>query len=112
MLNADSKNSREANAETEKERELDGMQSLQARGIRRRDKMRSTHRTVTEGKNTMHVAAHTFVGLVVGNRGVPYLMLPFSVTENMRREMSKSKMGNSEKAYTTLTSWRTMDILG
>lgn len=30
---------------------------------------------------------YTFVGLVVGNRGVPYWMLPFSVTENMRMEI-------------------------
>lgn len=60
----------------------------------------------------MHVAAYTFVGLEVGNRGVPYLMLPFSVRENMRKEMSKSEMGNSEKAYATLTSRRTIDILG
>lgn len=29
------------------------------------------------------------------------------MTENMRKELSKSEVGNSEKAYTRLTSWRT-----
>lgn len=58
-----------------------------------RGKMRNIYCTVAEGKKSMRVAAHTFAGLAVGNRGVPYSMLPFSVTENMREEDVKVRGG-------------------
>lgn len=68
----------------EKERERCSAVPPRSKGIHRalpgergRGRMRNIYCTLAEGKKSMHVAAFIFVGLVVGNRGVPYSMLPF-----------------------------------
>lgn len=51
--------------------------AARASGVSQEAKTRGIFCPVTEGEDGMHVAACKPVSLVVGNRGVPHLMLPF-----------------------------------